>query len=133
MGRPWIEFVQSQRLPWERGLLDALRPGIETKLLSRDPQSGGCSLLVRYPAGFSSSGGALRADDEFLVLDGALDDFIAGRIRFTEMADAVGAVLDILTARAGFTTSPGDLATVLDWDQQARQQAAGWAARNGKR
>ena len=79
-----------------------------------------------------AAGGAAGA-----VLNGAkeqaLDDFLAGRIRFTEMADAVGAVLDILTARAGFTTSPGDLATVLDWDQQARQQAAGWAARNGKR
>lgn len=79
-----------------------------------------------------AAGGAAGA-----VLNGAkeqaLDDFLAGRIRFTEMADAVGAVLDILTARAGFTTSPGDLATVLDWDQQARQQAAGWAARHGKR
>ncbi|MCP5329093.1 MAG: DUF4437 domain-containing protein [Steroidobacteraceae bacterium] len=85
MGRPWIEFVQSQRLPWERGLLDALRPGIETKLLSRDPQSGGCSLLVRYPAGFSSSGGALRADDEFLVLDGALE---IGDQRYAELGYA---------------------------------------------
>ena len=79
-----------------------------------------------------AAGGAAGA-----VLNGAkeqaLDDFLAGRIRFTEMADAVEAVLDILTARAGFTTSPGDLATVLDWDQQARQQAAGWAARHGKR
>lgn len=63
----------------------------------------------------------------------ALDDFLAGRLRFTEMSDAVEAVLHALTARAGFTTSPGDLATVLDWDQQARQQAAAWAARHGKR
>lgn len=63
----------------------------------------------------------------------ALDDFLAGRIRFTEMAHAVEAVLDVLTARSGFTTSPGDLATVLDWDQQARQQAAAWAATHGKR
>ena len=92
---------------------------------------------IRWPAlrlarETMAAGGAAGA-----VLNGAkeqaLDDFLAGRIRFTEMADAVGAVLDILTARAGFTTSPGDLATVLDWDQQARQQAAGWAARNGKR
>ena len=46
---------------------------------------------------------------------------------------AVEDTLAVLTARAGFTTSPGDLATVLDWDQQARQQAAAWAARHGKR
>ena len=92
---------------------------------------------IRWPAlrlarETMAAGGAAGA-----VLNGAkeqaLDDFLAGRIRFTEMADAVEAVLDILTARAGFTTSPGDLATVLDWDQQARQQAAGWAARHGKR
>jgi uncharacterized protein DUF4437 len=35
------------------------------------------SLLVRYPAGFVAAGGALAVDDEFLVLEGALD--IGGR------------------------------------------------------
>ncbi|SDE26549.1 1-deoxy-D-xylulose-5-phosphate reductoisomerase [Paracoccus isoporae] len=63
----------------------------------------------------------------------ALDDFLAGRIRFTDMAHAVEAALDDLTGVAGFTTSPGDLATVLDWDQRARQSAAAWAARHGGR
>ncbi|WBU59104.1 1-deoxy-D-xylulose-5-phosphate reductoisomerase [Paracoccus albus] len=79
-----------------------------------------------------AAGGAAGA-----VLNGAkeqaLDDFIAGRIRFPDMARAVEATLDDLTGRAGFTTSPSDLATVLDWDQQARQIAAGWAARHGGR
>ena len=63
----------------------------------------------------------------------ALDDFIAGRLRFPDMAAAVEATLAALAGRQGFTTAPGDLATVLDWDQQARQFAAGWAARNGGR
>ncbi|NHF72223.1 1-deoxy-D-xylulose-5-phosphate reductoisomerase [Paracoccus xiamenensis] len=63
----------------------------------------------------------------------ALDDFIAGRMRFPDMAAAVEATLDALSARDAFTTAPTDLATVLDWDQQARQFAAGWAARNGAR
>ena len=63
----------------------------------------------------------------------ALDDFIAGRLRFPDMAAAVEATLTALSARDGFSTPPADLATVLNWDQQARQFAAGWAARNGAR
>lgn len=63
----------------------------------------------------------------------ALDDFIAGRLRFPDMAAAVEATLAALSARDGFSTPPADLATVLNWDQQARQFAAGWAARNGAR
>ena len=65
--------------------------------------------------------------------DQALDDFIAGRLRFPDMAAAVEATLAALSARDGFSTPPADLATVLNWDQQARQFAAGWAARNGAR
>lgn len=79
-----------------------------------------------------AAGGAAGA-----VLNGAkeqaLDDFLAGRIRFTDMAHAVEAALSDLTAVPGFTTSPGDLATVLDWDQRARQAAAAWSARHGGR
>lgn len=63
----------------------------------------------------------------------ALDEFIAGRLRFPDMAAAVEATLAALSARDGFSTPPADLATVLNWDQQARQFAAGWAARNGAR
>ncbi|MFV0294210.1 MAG: 1-deoxy-D-xylulose-5-phosphate reductoisomerase [Paracoccus sp. (in: a-proteobacteria)] len=92
---------------------------------------------IRWPAlrlarEVMAAGGAAGA-----VLNGAkeqaLDDFLSGRIRFTDMAHAVGAVLDSLTAETDFATSPSDLATVLDWDQRARQLAAGWAARNGGR
>ena len=73
MARPWIEFVQSQLLAWQRGPLDALRKGTEVKVLSVDAENGASSLLVRYPAGFAASGGALAVDDELLVLEGALD------------------------------------------------------------
>ncbi len=77
MSRTHIEFVQSQRIEWMRGLLDGVRDGVETRLLSRDPVSGACSLIVRYPPGFSCRGNALQADDELLVLDGELE--IGGR------------------------------------------------------
>ncbi|MDO5642501.1 MAG: 1-deoxy-D-xylulose-5-phosphate reductoisomerase [Paracoccus sp. (in: a-proteobacteria)] len=73
-----------------------------------------------------AAGGAAGA-----VLNGAkeqaLDDFLAGRIGFMDMADAVAAALDVLAARPDFSAPPLDLAHVLDWDQQARQQAAIWA------
>lgn len=72
MTRPWIEFIQTQRLPWTTGPLDGLRPGTQIKLLSRDPDDGAFSALVRYPAGFEAAGPPLAVDEEFLVLDGAL-------------------------------------------------------------
>jgi hypothetical protein len=74
MARPWIEFVQSQLLPWQPGDLWGVRPGLESKVLSLDPDNGDASLLVRYPPRweFARSDYALTADEEFLVLDGAL-------------------------------------------------------------
>jgi len=58
----------------------------------------------------------------------ALDDFIAGRIRFTDMAGAVAHALDLAAGRAGFGNSPDRLDAVLDWDAQARRDAAAWQA-----
>ena len=54
----------------------------------------------------------------------ALDDFIAGRIRFTDMAPRVEATLEALSAEPGFARDPEDLPTVLDWDALARRKAA---------
>ncbi len=54
----------------------------------------------------------------------ALDDFIAGRIGFTQMAPRVEQTLEVLSGRDGFARAPEDLQTVLDWDAAARQEAA---------
>ncbi len=56
----------------------------------------------------------------------ALDDFIAGRIRFTDMAPAVEHALDRAAREAGFARSPADLDEVLHWDGLARRAAADW-------
>lgn len=56
----------------------------------------------------------------------ALDDFIGGRIGFTDMALAVEHALEHASGRAGFGTSPASLQDVLDWDGQARQLAKEW-------
>ena len=54
----------------------------------------------------------------------ALDDFIAGRIGFADMAPRVEATLQALSADSGFGHDPADLSSVLDWDARARQKAA---------
>jgi hypothetical protein len=72
VSRAWIEFIQSQFLPWRLGYLPDVRPGVECKILSVDDETGACSLLVRYPAGWSAVGGALTVADELFVLEGAL-------------------------------------------------------------
>lgn len=56
----------------------------------------------------------------------ALDDFIAGRIRFTDMAPAVEHALDQAARARDFGKSPGDLETVLYWDDMARKAAGSW-------
>jgi hypothetical protein len=73
MARPWIEYVQSQNLPWVADELGDIRPGVERKTLSLDDDNGAASLLIRYPAGWRlARDGALSVDEEFLVLEGEL-------------------------------------------------------------
>ncbi len=73
MSRPWIEYVQSQNLPWAADDLWGVRPGVKLKLLSLDPEDGAASLLVSYPPHWRlERTGTLGADEEFLVLHGAL-------------------------------------------------------------
>jgi hypothetical protein len=79
MTRPWIEFVQAQRLPWTADDLGQTTPGIEIKMLSRDVDTGAASVLIRYPAGWSAPATRLGCDLEFFVLEGELD---AGARRF---------------------------------------------------
>lgn len=101
MARPWIEFVQSQRIPWLPGTLESLRPGTYVRQLSVDDETGACSLLVRYPSGFRADAGALGVDDEFIVLEGELS---IGARRFGEMNYAhlpAGFATDAWTSRNG--------------------------------
>ena len=73
MARPWIEFVQSQWLPWEAGRLPDAHPGAQVRTLSADDADGACSLLVRHEHAVARDGArTLAADEEFLVLAGEL-------------------------------------------------------------
>jgi hypothetical protein len=72
-GRSHIEFVQTQMMPWLATGPGATRPGVEYKLLSRDPRTGACSVLMRFPEGWRREGEEhITATEEIYVLDGEL-------------------------------------------------------------
>lgn len=86
MSRPWIEYIQSQNLPWTAHDIWGVRPGVRIKLLSLDHQSGASSLLIQYPPNWRlEPEGALGVDEELLVLNGSLS---IGPQRYTELAYA---------------------------------------------
>ena len=74
MGRPFIEFIQSQQLPWvEKSYVTKIRPGVLVRELSLDTQTGGCSLLLKYSENYvHADSHYLNADEEFFVIDGEI-------------------------------------------------------------
>lgn len=73
VSRPFIEFVQAQALPWREGLVGDARRGVEVRFLSQDRDSGACSLVLRYPAGWQSpEPHHFDVDEEIFVLHGEL-------------------------------------------------------------
>jgi len=70
--REHIEFIQTQRLPWE----DAAARGFERariKVLSTDPDDGSFSAVLHLPAGWSRQNAPLPFDEEIYILDGDLE------------------------------------------------------------
>lgn len=68
MARPHIEFIHAQNVGWVKRA-----DGAEEKVLNADPLSEEATLIVRYPAGFTTA--ANPADvgaEEFFVLDGEI-------------------------------------------------------------
>lgn len=73
-----------------------------------------------------ASGAVLNAAKEQ-----ALDDFIAGKLGFLHMAEAVEEALSVASAQPGFGTAPGDLDSVRHWDGEGRRLARLWRDRRG--
>lgn len=73
MSRNHTMFTQAQSLQWSRAhFLDA-KGQVESRLLSRDTDTGAATALLRFPAGWSGMGlEVLRCQEELLVLDGCL-------------------------------------------------------------
>ena len=74
LNRPQTEFIQAQMLPWRRIPPGAARPDAEYKFLSRDPDDGACTCLIRYAPGWARQADEyLDTAEEFYVLDGELE------------------------------------------------------------
>ncbi len=73
MPRPHIEFIQSQALPWSPTSWDGALTGTEIKILSRDEDSGACTTVIKYPAGWEREASEhLPVHEELFVLGGTL-------------------------------------------------------------
>lgn len=121
LNRPHIEFIQAQLLPWRRIGPGLARPDAEFKFLSRDPDTGACSILIRYPPGWRREGPEhLEAAEEFYVLDGALEingavfshdvygHLPAGLTRTTMSAPEGAVALTFFDREPVFRPGPGD-------------------------
>lgn len=85
MTRPFIEFLQSQSLPWSEGLYGG-RSGVTSKIMSIDLETGASSTLVTYPAGWTQPNEHhLHVDEELFVLGG---DLRIGDVVYTEKSFA---------------------------------------------
>lgn len=73
MARPHIDFIQAQVLPWETGRYSAFKH-VSTKTLAADPETGACTVILRYPPGWRADGpGYFACDVEIYILNGAVD------------------------------------------------------------
>ena len=115
-----LHWPRRQKLPLPR--LDLAALGSLTFRAPCDTRWPALALARQVIAAGGAAGAVLNAAKEQ-----ALDDFIAGRIRFTDMAPAVAHALDRAAGRAGFAVSPDSLEAVMAWDAQARRDAAAWS------
>ena len=70
MARPHIDFLHAQQLPWEQGAYASV-PDVHSKTLSADDETGACTVIFRFPPGWSKTGPwHLKDDAEIYVLDG---------------------------------------------------------------
>ena len=73
MARPHIDYFHAQQLPWETGAYASL-PGVQSKTLSVDDETGACTVILRYPPGWRMEGPwHLPEDVEFYLLDGKFE------------------------------------------------------------
>jgi hypothetical protein len=84
MPRPELEFFRPDHLPWTpvagSAAAGAGGPGIEEKILSRDPVTGDVTRLLRFAPGVRTTE-TIAHDfwEEVFILEGALEDLGLGR------------------------------------------------------
>jgi len=90
MPKPELEFFSPDRLPWEPVAGSATGgvggPGVQQKLLSRDPVRGDVTRLLKFDAGVETTE-TIAHDfwEEVWILEGELHDLGKGQIFTTGM------------------------------------------------
>ena len=120
LNRPHIEFIQAQLVPWRRIAPGNARPDAEYKFLSRDPDTGACTAVIRYPPGWRREAVEhIAASEEFYVLDGEIEcngeaypydhyGYMPGGATRTSMSTRGGAVvLTCFSEEPTFIPGPG--------------------------
>jgi hypothetical protein len=72
MTRPHIEPYHALKSPWRRFSLPGFPRGMHTRTLSIDPDSGACSLSVRWPGGSRLPRGMSYSEFELFLMRGEL-------------------------------------------------------------
>lgn len=70
--RGWIELAHAPQIEWAPLPAEGWPVGVQAKVLSRDPDDGALTALVRLPAGYRRPAGHTASMVEVLVLSGAL-------------------------------------------------------------
>lgn len=118
MGRPHIEFINSLDVaPHEVG--DGVFAGLRWRVLSEDQESGACTMLAHFPAGFSTDFAGFQRPIELFGLGGTVhidgQPLGAGCYAFlgpnrdprpVEAPAAAHALLMVEEATDAFTTAP---------------------------
>ncbi|MDO5622394.1 MAG: 1-deoxy-D-xylulose-5-phosphate reductoisomerase [Paracoccus sp. (in: a-proteobacteria)] len=105
------------RVPLPLAPLDLAAMGSLTFRAPDEARWPALALARQVMAAGGAAGAVLNAAKEQ-----ALDAFIAGQIRFPQMAQLVSDALGHISGMAGFAQSPGNLETVLEWDAAARRR-----------
>lgn len=72
MARAHIELIHRDDVPWEPIRAEGWPAGTDAKILSRDPQSGDMTAILRLPPGWRRPAGHSPADVDLFVLGGEL-------------------------------------------------------------
>lgn len=116
-----LHWPERKHLPVER--LDLAKIGQMTFRAPDDARYPALALARQVMATGGTAGAVFNAAKE-----AALDLFIAGEIRFTDMASVVAEVLARCDLTAGSNGAPADLEQILDADHMARIRAREVAA-----
>ena len=72
MARPHIEPFCDQDVHFKKMTLPGMPNGMHYKMLSIDPDTGACTMTVRFDAGFKAPPGFSLAETELLIMEGQL-------------------------------------------------------------